>query len=398
VSGVDVALLAGAFATIASFFARRWHRSGRRDRLPVLWGALMIVGSVLVGAWKLPVRQGPAGEPASVGVVSPEPGATGDGNGFAVGMAISVRGCGERVHVTVVANGTADYWQRRAHGFPSRVPVRIALPGTDLRGLAVGVTDNATAVGLPTRAVRETRTFFRPDPPRETAGITAVSGTVFYWSKHLNSIVATFDADWLEPRGIGTCYLRLPALTGGLSVLAAQTARGRVSARPKTRRPVIRSVRTGLAAVYEPALETTLASTTVTVEDGDVDDAASRPGPDQTFEGNPVWACETSPPVARELRDRPRGPVADIVSGSSTAGGAYSEAYIKDTRGTECDGTAVIVERSAGTKRDLLLLALGATFSLGAAIAAETALRPADAPRRAARRRRPRRRRHKRRE
>ena len=377
-TGLDVALAAAASAAIFSVFVRRWLRAGRRDRLPVAAGVMLIVLSVLIGVWQLPTDPAPKGEPESIGIVPPIDPMAADGNGLTVGLGLRVDECGERPSATLVANGTAEYWRRYSGRFPATVNFQVSLPGTDLRNVRVGMSDDASAVQFPTTATRGEPTFLRETSVRERDGVTVVSGRVDQWPKHLNSIVVTFEPDWMEERSIGTCYLRRPALTGALTVLSAQIGRGQTG-EPKPPQTAISSQRTGKEAPYEPRFETTFASSTVVIRGGDIQSEESRPSPDTTFEGHPAWLCETRPPRVVEIDDAKGGPTPDILSGSSTGGAVYSRAYTRDTRGTDCDGIAVITENSAGTKRDLLLLGLGATVSLGAAILVETLLGPAGA-------------------
>ena len=377
-TGLDVALATAASAAIFSVFVRRWARAGQHHRLPVAAGALLIVLSVLVGIWQLPTDRAPKGEPESIGVVPGIESRSADGNGLTAGLGVEVDDCGDRPEVTFVANGSVEYWRRYGSRFSDVSHFQVALPGTDLEDVRVGMSDDATVVQFPTTAKRQEPKFLRDVTIRERDGVTIVTGAVGKWSKHLNSVVVQFRPDWLEKRSIGTCYLRLPALTGGRTVLAAQIARGPLeTARPG--QAVIRSERTGRVAIYEPWLETTFASATVVIEGGDILAEESRPSPDTTFEGHPAWVCETRPPRSVEIDEDRGGRTPDILSGSSTAGAVYSREYTRDTRGTDCDGIAVITENSAGTKRDLLLLGLGATVSLGAAILVETLLGPAGA-------------------
>jgi hypothetical protein len=382
-TGFSVGLIAVVFSAIAGVFFRRWYRTEQRQRIPLVAGGLLIVLSILAGAWLLPTKQQPTGEPPGIGVVPPAPSRYADG--FAVGMAITVHKCGEPVSVTVVANGTGDYWRDHPPPeFPFLTHFQIALPG-HVR-TAIGMTQEAGAIEEPADAVADppsaTRFFQAGAQTYPTEDITVVSGTVKRWARHLNAIVATFKADWLKPRGLGTCYLQMPSLTGGRSVLAAQKARGKATrGTPPAGELLTVSKETGWSAPYDPTVETVLGSTTVVVNNGDVLNEASRPGPDETTHGYATWVCETTPPTVHVINRLKDGALPSIVSGLNTGGGAYSKAYIKDTRGTDCDGIAVIVEASAGTKRDLLLLVLGALFSLGAAVLVDTLLGPTRAPR-----------------
>ena len=395
-TGIDVALAAAASAAIMSVFVRRWSRAGQRHRIPLAWGLALILVSVLVGVWKLPTENAPTGEPDSIGVVTPIEGASGEGNGLNVGLGLDIDDCGDRPKVTFVANGTAEYWRSQAARFPASAPFQVALPGTNLENVRVGVSDDATDVQNPTRAELQEQSFLRDVALTERDGFTIASGTIHKWAEHLNSIVVQFEPDWVDHRSIGTCYVRLPALTGGLTVLAAQVARGELR-EPTKDETSISSERADVVAPYDPKLETTFASATLVVDDGDILGEESRPGPDETFEGHPAWVCETHPPKSGEIDEDQSGPAPDILSGTSTGGAAYSREYTRDTRGTDCDGIAVVTESSAGTKRDLLLLGLGAIVSLGAAIIVETILGPAGLISRERRPRPPRRERRRRR-
>jgi hypothetical protein len=382
-SGLAAGIVSAAIAAVAFVFLRRWRRHDRHDLAVVGIGAVVLVISLVIGLWLLPIEEAPRQEPASVGVQAPAK--PRPGRGFIVGMGVFVKDCGEPVRVVLVANGTAEFWRDQARVVPHRAPFRFAVPGTDLRAVKLGVSTDATDISNPIYADPEKHGYFTADPARETNGVTVLSGHVFDWPARLSAVVASFQADWLSDRGIGSCYLSLPSLTGALTVLATNQALGRVSRDPREIAqpgvPIVRSERTGLAAVYNPRLETTYGTTTVVVAGGDVLAEGSLPAPDQTIDGNSTWVCETKPARSRALVEAAKpGGRADLLISRDKTGAAYSRAYLRDARGTDCSSVAVVIENRAGTLRDLVLLLLGASLSLGAAIVVEgllDRLRPA---------------------
>ncbi len=343
-------------------------------KTPLVFGVLLILFSVVLGLWLLPVRSAPSAEPASIGLVPPDkPRAK---RGFSVSTAVFVADCGNPVDVIVVANGTAEYWRDRARDFPRNTTFRVALPGTNLRDLRLGLSARPLDTQFPMHAVARASRFLTAHRIRKRAETTVVSGTVRDWTRHLNAVVVTFKANWLDRRALGSCYLSLPAITGGLSVLAAQVARGQASRNVNEvvgpDRLVIESSRTGLVARYDRSLETTLGSTTVVARNSEVVGDASLPGPDLTSEGHATWTCETTPPTTGS-RTGARRATPDVLL-APLNGGAYSRAYLRQAVGSDCSSLAVVVENDAGTWRDLVILLLGATLSLGAALSVEFAI------------------------
>lgn len=383
-SGASTAIVAALLSAVAFVFLRRWRPAGGRGWMPFVIGAVMIVASLVAGLWLLPIRSAPSAEPRSVGLVPPErprtstsPGADRGMRGFTLSTAVTVGDCGDPVEVVMVANGSAEYWSDRTRAFPQVSRFRIALPGTSLRDIKVGLSDRAIDSQFPMHAVAHGSRSLRALPTRRLLDVdtTVVSAKVRDWREHVRGIVVTFRANWLRGRGLESCYLVLPAITGGLSVLAAQVARGRATRDAgrirAANRLIIRSRRLGLAARYDRGLETTFGVTTVVVRDGDVLGEASLPGPDLSSEGHPTWVCRTAPPTVAPLR-RERRRTPDVAL--ARRGGVFSRSYLAQALGSDCSSVAVIVKSDAGSTRDLVVLVLGAFFSLGAAIIVESAL------------------------
>jgi hypothetical protein len=369
--------------------ARRYSR--------IAFALALIVGPLVVGVSVLSQDSPQRVEPASLGFVPPE--SARRGRGFTLGLAVRFDTCDKPLDVTAVATGTAEYWIDNAEKLRGPARFMLALPNVSGE-VEVRTGTSASDVADPdTTRLRsgDPRLVgpdsFRVDPPRRQGDLTIVAGTIRNWPATLAPLVADFDADWIEKRGIGTCFIHLPAIAGDYSILSAQRALGR--ARPVNRLIVnpndltVDSRALKLAARYDPALEVAYGSAIVRVDNGSIDSDESLPAPTQSVNGNPTWTCAGRARSTMTLTDAPsEGNLATddyVLLGSDPLGsaGALSTAALRLGPAGDCSAVVAASEASAQWKRDLVLLLIGALVSLGVTIIVEFALglggRPAKA-------------------
>ncbi len=318
-----------------------------------------------------PVRQ----EPASLAVVpipAPTPRA-----GVAVGMLVEVEDCSRDVSVTVVAAPTTEYWQ--AH--PGAEELTFALPDARLGDVHFRLGQSASDVTTPQDVVDRGPRVVKADAPgirRENVHYEGAGRDLLVarlkiqdWSRSLAPVIATYRADLLEDRGMASCWLRLPALTGDLSVLAAKRAFGlavplgaSLPANPGDLR--VASRRANAQAVYTPGLEAVHGSITVRSADADVEQAL--PAASSSTNGSPTWTCEAQPKTrARALGSARGAATPPVLSGTAegASAGAFSSRVISSAKTGDCSAVAAVVESSAGWKRDVFMLFIGSIAGFG---------------------------------
>jgi hypothetical protein len=345
----------------------------------VVVGLLMMVLSVVVGQRVLAVKEPPRGEQfaAGVGIV---PGLSARPNrGFMASLGARFRSCDEPVDVTIVLAGSAEYFEDRESGLRRRRAreVMVGVPGKDLEDLRMGYGSTYFDLFVPFRSVetQDAEVRFTAAEPRERRAVTSIAGRMAAWADHMAPIVVRFKADWLVPRGLGTCYLRLPALVGTSSVIGAQDARGRSVA---NRAEMLRKFPKAAAQVsdeedtifvpYDTGL-TTIEGVSV-VDPGKNDLLSSQPETQVITGGRPGLSCTAHSPRTGELGDKR----AELVLGE-TAGVAMRHASFPGLASElDCGGVFTMAEAGAGNQRDLVLLLIGAFFSLGAALLLEMGL------------------------
>jgi hypothetical protein len=368
---------------------RRQPRPRRPSLLAIpVWlglGLILIAVPLGLGASMLTTETPERAEPVSIGVVPPVPAER--GRGFTFGTLVEVTACGDPAVVTVVAAPSAEYWIDRSRDFARWARFALAIPDAST-GIRVGLGQSASDVlavheaPTPAPARRGRGGRLRIDRLRRTAELLVIEGAVRTWPATLAPLVVQYPVDWLEARGLGTCFLRLPALTGDLTVLTAQRAQGNhvplgqfISTAPTDLR--VFSKRADVEAAYDPRLEVSLGSTTVVGRDGmSVESGDSLPQPDSSVNGSPTWTCVSRAKrvaTLSSLRDTvPELIVSDRLL-AQTAGALSREALQRGVAGN-CSAIVALNEASAGQKRDLLLLGIGALMSLGFALIVEAVL------------------------
>jgi hypothetical protein len=348
--------------------------------------ALVAIDQLRVSA---PARQ----EPSSVAVI-PDPAPT-RGAGVAVGVLAAVKDCGSNVDVTVVAQPTAEYWLAHRNA----KEVRFALPDATDGDVRFHLGESASDVTTPQDVVDRGQSRTATDAANirvlekgykgAKGDLLVVRLRVPHWNRTLAPVIASYSVDWLEHRGLGSCWLRLPALTGDLTVLAAKRARDQdyplSEALPANRGDLrVSSLRANAHAVYTPGLDAVHGSITVVTPQAEIGE--SLPSPPGSTNGSPTWICRAQPKArARPLRSIPPASTPSVISGTADgpSSGAFSARVISSAKSGDCSAVAAVIESSAGWQRDLFMLVVGTLVGLGFALLVDLLKRSqsADIPR-----------------
>ena len=353
----------------------------------IVIGLLLAAVSIIGGRSILSVEPSPQGQPFRAGVgIAPD--VRPDRNrGFLVGLAAKFSDCDAPVDVTIAFTGTAEYFENNARRLRKRTGFTIAVPSKGLDDVTIGYgaesgggyEDALTPHLAQTGEEWLTRGSLRTEPSAEHLEVTSIRGSMANWSSHLASLIVKFKANWLVDRGLGTCYLKLPALAGLYSVIGAEDGLGRARERQRadevdaTYAPISDDTGT-LFAPYERSLFTRKGLSVI--ETGKNEILKSEPAANTVAAGLPAIACSQSPVVEGELRKR----AADLVLGSGDPATGKSalairqRAYSDQVGALDCGGIVTLAEAGAGSQRDLVVLLVGALFSLGVGVAVDFGL------------------------
>jgi hypothetical protein len=377
------ALLALTIVAFAALLGRgeALQRQPRRTRGAfVVLSALAIIlvaATLLKGLDLLKLESPPRGESQTIGVVPPVPPRPGDG--FALGLGVTVEGCDQPVQVTLVATGTAEYWQDNAAAIPRDASFKLGIPTSGLRGpVTFGTGSNISDVTEPIAATPHPKGIANPEQA-PVEDMTVISGSIPDWARKLSPVVAKFDADWLTERGQGTCYLALPALTGNLTAFGSQEAAGHAknsgqalaNSLPRggssAQLPTFESDRNGLFTVLRPRDEIVHGNATVVVASGgNVLVDKSVPPPNTVERGDPTWSCGRPVGTSEAIGEAPGGSVPDILLGRGRGAiGSFSKSRLTRELGSNCGGYVAVEQGDAGERRDVTLLMVGIGIALG---------------------------------
>lgn len=330
---------------------------------------ILVAGTILKGLDLLELKQFPRGEAPAVGFAPPERAPAKPGRGFALGMGIEVRSCDKPVKVTLVAAGTAEYWLDNLENFRTHRRVgsfHLGIPGTDLGNLRYGMGAFTNGV---TNPIDETLRPARGWKHTTTHDMTVISGDIPY----RRDVVATFDAEtfdakqnWLEERGQGSCYLRLPALSGNFTAFATEEAAGRASeSADRLFAPrgaaIQQSERNHLWAVYRPREEIVHGNDTVVATSrGTVLVNDSVPQADAVVEGDQTWTCVSNPRGRKPIKG-----LENLELHEARNAFPFSESRLEKEVASNCSGFAVVADRNASERRDVTFLLMGIGIALG---------------------------------
>jgi hypothetical protein len=273
-------------------------------------------------------------------------------------------GCRNPVQVTAVFSGTPDLWEHPAK--PLKGTAHLALAIQSDRGLIgnqgaitnveVGTTRNPKAplqpeTAYPSQSPHDSRVTFGPvtrsggslgEPERHR-----VSGSIKHWSSSWTPIVVSFDANWVTRRSLGSCYVRLPNLTGNGD---GQSFGGALD-------EAVHSL--GLSLVHFYALDRRVAASYGRIRlavDGNILDDKSTPKPNSldATQSEAIWTCSSS-------RFDTEASHAPIVPGKGLA--IPSDELLPG--GSSCGGFAVATTPWYEPFNSLALIVVGVVISMG---------------------------------
>jgi hypothetical protein len=351
----------------------------RRRKAPIVRAAVglgLVGASLVVGVVFLAERDIPRPLSGAIGVMPAKPLLPTDKRGFAVALATRVDSCSNPVTATLVAAGTAEYWSdyratvRGATHESSELPFLIVLPqgvtGRPIVGLASAGADIEDPFNA--RFATTSDIQWKVIPIREG---TAIEGTVVDWPITLRPLMVQFRANWLEPRGLSSCYVRVPALAGTGTAAALVEALGtdcrQINKLFSTAKAAACQTTTQAGGIpYVAGFMPSYGTSIVAASSGDVSPSLSEPPPTQVVDGDEAWTCTSNEATIGPFPRHPHAPVPDSVRGGNGSGDvtAFSLSAIANAAGS-CKAVVAIDEGSASYSRDLLILVVGGVIGLG---------------------------------
>jgi hypothetical protein len=309
--------------------------------------------------------------------------ARGYDRGLTLAMAVKVDACDKPVRVRLTLAPTAEFWIDNHEALASDAFVRFAIP--DELGADVPVEDAVDGLeawmgtdGLAPfeTAVPTARADVGLDPTAvKKAKATFITVHVPHWGSTLNPLTVQFSADWTRRRSfLGGCYVSLPAVAGLPTVLGTAQLLGK--ARPlqadlqshHVNLVVVSSEDADLHAYYRPKYEVTRGVTSLELGTHTLVEGASIPAPNANLGGAPAWTCRSTTSENVEYRNlEPGDPARDVYALlEPDATFAISDQRLAQIlRQSNCASFVAIESAGAGTRRDLVLLVVGAILALG---------------------------------
>jgi hypothetical protein len=289
---------------------------------------LVVMGlSVVVGQRLLAVEDPPRGDlfPGGVGI-APDVRAK-PGRGFVAGLGARFTGCDDALDVTIAIAGTADYFEDNKTTLAKRIGFTVALPSKGLNDITVHYGDGYFDATTPLAAVPRQHLAsgtLRTEAPSERLVVTRVRGSIARWPSHLASLVIQFKAAWLVDRGLGSCYVKLPPLVGGSTIIAAQDGLGRAAQDRDTFATRFPNAAAWMSdeneTVFVPYVRSLAILNGVSVVDAGRHEVLRYQPETNTISSNfPSLACSHAPPTGGPLGERSRVPLPDWSASSTVA-------------------------------------------------------------------------------
>jgi hypothetical protein len=355
--------------------------------------ALVLLAFTYWAAQKvLVVHPTPQDRPPKVVAMPPAKAFHNGHDGYVISVRLSADKCSEPVRGSMMVVLPSNFFTVERQSVVVGPPLRSALFGVAFSDPGVEVTH----IG-PTRweqGPTHTRSWAWPFSNPVLAdddGLVAVA-RLDDWSKKPTQLEVSFTADWLRPKGYGSCWLATPELVGDLrtftvnasdainETLGAESGADPVSyggssstmnaelesADGTLRKYHIKSryKKSYASFTASPALGFVSLETPMSIVSSESVGTPPTVGP-------PTWSC-------RETGGGPAGPSHflgldgdGVFSWNESA--ALSE-YLPEASHSGCDGWVALVESGSQTRRDLWLLVIGATLSAGIALLIDAAL------------------------
>lgn len=369
----------------------RWARRASLSLTRIGLGLAVIVAAMVLGGSLIAVHVERPPEQRGIGVrvegLETPLRKRGFDPGLTLAMAVQVRGCGEPVRVQLTLAPTAEFWIDNVRRLTSPTTVRFAIPDD----LSADEPEDAAVTALEAWASFDGLEPFTvpshvgvgPKLQLEPVATKAPRATfvavdVPDWAAFQRPVTIAFGADWTRPRtALGGCYVTLPAVAGLPTVLstaqlAGETVESRSSLPDRTFNLfVVSSDEANLFAYYSEQFEVTRGVTSLDLGDLEMEEGSTLPSPNANLAGAPAWTCRSSIPSKYSV---------ERLAPGTDAGDVYSPYDVIDRGGTvsfsasrqaeilaqsSCASFVAVEPASAGTRRDLLLIAVGTVIALG---------------------------------
>ncbi len=375
---VVVALVAAALGWSVVVRARGGTPAGW-SWLRITLGACALVGLVVAGSALIGATPRTPPEQRGIGVlVWPSGGTPVDGlaSPITVSVALEVTNCRDRVGVRLTITPAAEFWNAHAAELADGAVLGIAVPDSTLTDVTASLEDDALeATVSPARELSKGKPLsIAKTDATSVPDTTMVTIEVAKWGLTNKPVSLSFDAAWTSTRsGLGSCYVTLPALSGLPTVVSAAELAGVASDEDadltgQHNLLVVTSQDPSRHAYYNVDYEVTRGVAILSLGESTLDQVVGGSAPDANFGGNNAWTCRST------LTDRvgavgvtPEGEdIPDLVLAPDAKSYSISEGRMGEILAQRnCASFVAVDESGASTKRDLVLIMIGALFSLG---------------------------------
>lgn len=339
-------------------------------RRPFL-GLLLLAVAIMGASWLLLNRAAGYGplDDRIVGFATPVVPKERD-RSFYVSVRLIVKSCGDPVDVSVLVTGTAEFWKDWHRKIPNPTPIGLAVIDDQI------VRDDGAETPPSLRASRldEIADYFGAPDPRHAGGYARAGefrrngsgwlakegdpadsaagflslASIRNWGQSWAPVAISFKADWLEPRGLRSCYLQFPTLVGY-----------------QTTRPVdVVEKELDLEKASSSKVATSRIAASVgrveVITDLDISPSEENPAPVESGAGRKVWRCFWPP--SEKVVLSPRGDYAVP---------SVRERFSLLQRNLGCNVVVALNEAGRDVFAGVGLLLIGAAAGLGLQFAFE---------------------------
>jgi len=390
-----VAFLRRAGVRAVSKAGERLRRRGWRDVLRVVAPASVGIALLGLAVWQamrvLPVKGAPTAPPPAVAVELPSQGVHSTSNGYVLALVLNVKDCSTPVSVFAAIVLPKEYFGFEDSEVTTTVTKALVGIGVDdptVKMLSIvqsGWQSDRQLLGFPHWQVGFKKSLLVGGTGR--AEVLRVDD----WLAHPSEVDAWFTAKWLVRRGYGSCWLRLPSLTGGnvpyVAVHAANAIDSVIGPKSGATNTGGSSggsgtyhvnLPNGSVRTYEESEPThtdyvdglvpaSVGYVTLVSPMSMIGGESTAPSPGV---GVPRWSCGTRPHQSQsDLMKEGEGSEGGLRYFNPPTIGAFSA-----TSSFDCSGVVALSEPGSQSTHDLMLLVIGATISLGGGLILESLL------------------------
>lgn len=327
--------------------------------------------------------------------------------GLTLSAAVAFEDCGQPVSVRLALVPTAEFWIDNPQ-LGKEAVVHLSIPEPEINDLAVSTaedgldpivtpftggtssqSDTNTSATVQPRSKAAVGAVARLTATRPLDSFTIIKVAITRWRRTSSPLIVTFKADWAQGRSrlLGSCYVRMPALAGFPTVFSAALVRKEVTTdrddpggessffvvsgtNPDPEKDYGENPPPTGYTYYNSAYEVTRGVASLWFnEKHTLEQGSTLPAPNANFVGSPAWTCKSSIPDGLEFsgNTKPGDEVDDILQ-SRHRHGTFSmsaERITEVLRQRTCASWVAIEKSDAGTRRDLIMMVIGASFSLG---------------------------------